>query len=648
MNKRQKETQQVFLDNEKAVLKKLEGNYQDALDEINSKIELLMARQDADMQHVIYQVEYQKALKTQVQSILETLQTNEFETVAEYLAKSYDDGFIGAMYDMHGQGIPLIFPIDQAQVVAAIQHETNLTSNLYTEMGHDIKDLQKKIAGEISRGISGGQMYGEITRNIASWARIPRNRAVTIARTEAHRIQTKAAMDAQYKAKDKGADVVKQWDASLDGKTRDSHRQVDGEFRELDEPFSNGLMYPGDPSGRPEEVINCRCALLQRARWALGNDYTKWSADAPVVVDDEGTTQFAIIEAKNYEDFKKKYKQASERVREDAQKMKPVNKNGEEIQFDFKGKGERHEQQKQIITELSNQYNTRLQKVTIGAKNGAGDVDMSGTIMRLSGSQVDAAIHEFAHTLANASADKYGLTNDSAFWNEIKKIRTEYRKVVKDDTYRFISTYEHGERKAPLDEFLAEAFTQAKMNEMGLEIPSKYGSDLTYSKQVLEVVDKYFGKKPLENIGKSSKIVSGAVSGARNPYGEKAKEHAQKYYGLVRSMKTDVAKISKATGIAEEDVQAVKNFIFLEKHDLGGKELEYFEPDYMMAESWQRLVEGKPESHDITLIKHEIMERRLMAEGLSQEDAHIQTSKKYNYSKEAGDYYAKIEKYKED
>lgn len=314
MNKRQKETQQVFLDNEKAVLKKLEGNYQDALDEINSKIELLMARQDADMQHVIYQVEYQKALKTQVQSILETLQTNEFETVAEYLAKSYDDGFIGAMYDMHGQGIPLIFPIDQAQVVAAIQHETQLSDTLYTALGKDTKDLSKKIAGEITRGISSGQMYAEVSRNISNWARIPKNNAMRITRTEMHRIQTRAAMDAQYKAKDKGADVVKQWDASLDGKTRDSHRQVDGEFRELDEPFSNGLMYPGDPSGRPEEVINCRCALLQRARWALGNDYTKWSADAPVVVDDEGTTQFAIIEAKNYEDFQKKYKQAAEQI----------------------------------------------------------------------------------------------------------------------------------------------------------------------------------------------------------------------------------------------------------------------------------------------------------------------------------------------
>lgn len=321
MNKRQKEVQQEFLDREKAVLKKLEENYRDALGEINSKIELLMARQDADMQHVIYQVEYQKALKTQVQAILEQLQTNEFETVSEYLSHAYEDGFIGTMYDMQGQGIPLIFPIDQQAVVDAIQADTKLSEGLYTAMGKDITDLKKKITGEISRGLSSGMMYQEITRNIASWARIPKNNAARIARTEAHRIQCKAAMDAQYKAKAKGADVVKQWDSSLDKRTRDSHVKVDGEVRELDEKFSNGLEYPGDPSGRPEEVINCRCALLQRARWALGNNYTKWSPDAPVVYSDDGTVQLAIIEAKDYSEFQKKYKQASERVREGAQKM---------------------------------------------------------------------------------------------------------------------------------------------------------------------------------------------------------------------------------------------------------------------------------------------------------------------------------------
>ena len=189
--------QQLFLDQEKEVLKKLEANYEDALSEINSKIELLMARQDADMQHVIYQVEYQKALKDQVSAILEQLHNNEFETVSEYLAQSYEDGFIGTMYDLQGQGIPLIIPLDQEQVVAAIQHETKLSESLYMALGRDTKDLSKKIAGEISRGISNAAMYSEIARNIAAWGRIPQNNAMRIARTEAHRIQIQATADAQ-------------------------------------------------------------------------------------------------------------------------------------------------------------------------------------------------------------------------------------------------------------------------------------------------------------------------------------------------------------------------------------------------------------------------------------------------------------------
>lgn len=152
--------------------------------------------------------------------------------------------------------------------------------------------------------------------------------------------------------------------------------------------------------------------------------------------------------------------------------------------------------------------------------------------------------------------------------------------------------------------------------------------------------------KTVEKQGKNSIIKSGAVSGARNPNSKEAREHAERYYGLVRSMKTDVARISETTGFAEEDIQTVKSYIFMEKHDLGGAELEYFAPDYMMAESWQRLIDGKPELHDITLLNHEIMERDLMKKGIPQNEAHIKASGKYNYAKEAGEYYAKIKKYK--
>lgn len=310
MNRQQKEVQQQFLNNEKTVLKKLESNYKDALDEINDRIAILQSRNDADLQHVIYQIEYQKVLKAQVQAILDQLHNNNFETVSEYLTKSYEDGFVGTMYDLQGQGIPLVFPIDQEQVVDAIQHETKLSESLYSRLGKDTKVLSRQIAGEISRGISNAAMYSEIARNIAGYAGISKNKAMRIARTEAHRIQCKATADAQWKAKEKGADVVKQWDASLDDKTRDTHRQLDGQIRELDEVFEvqgKTAMMPGG-FGDPAEDCNCRCALLQRARWALGNDYTKWSPDAPVLISDDGTTQFVKVDAKSFTEFKGIYK----------------------------------------------------------------------------------------------------------------------------------------------------------------------------------------------------------------------------------------------------------------------------------------------------------------------------------------------------
>jgi uncharacterized protein with gpF-like domain len=324
LKKYDKEIAQAQLDNEKAVLKQLEANYKDALEEINSKIAELMGRADADMQHVVYQVEYQKALKAQTEAILKTLQNNEFETVSAYLTKCYDEGFISTLYAIQKQGVPLVFPINQEEVTAAIQLQTNLSTSLYEAF--DMKDLQKKIAGEISRGFSTGSLYSEITRNVASYAQISKNKAMRIVRTEGHRITETAASNAQKRAKDRGVDIVKIWDSTLDGKTRPSHMRVDGEIREIGKKFSNGLEFPGDPSGKAAEVINCRCRSRSDARWALEADETKMLGDVsemseerkkeiakklgvPVDTLDQYSNQIVPIKAKNYADFKRQYDQ---------------------------------------------------------------------------------------------------------------------------------------------------------------------------------------------------------------------------------------------------------------------------------------------------------------------------------------------------
>lgn len=59
-------------------------------------------------------------------------------------------------------------------------------------------------------------------------------------------------------------------------------------------------------------------------------------------------------------------------------------------------------------------------------------------------------------------------------------------------------------------------------------------------------------------------------------------------------MKSDVIKIAKTTGLPVEQIQEIKNFIFYEKHDLGGNEPEHFKPDFMMGESWRSLLPESP------------------------------------------------------
>lgn len=279
MNRRQKIVQQQFLNNEEAIIKRLRQVYAQSSKDIDEKIEELMKRFDPETgdlpPSVVYQLQYQQQLKAQVDTVLKELQTKQYTTVAAYLDECYTDGFVGGLYDLQGQGVPFMMPIDQQAMVHAVQLESKISQGLYTRLGEDVDMLKKKITAQVSRSISTGETFAQTAKHLANYTKIGYNNAVRIARTEGHRIQCTAAMDVMHGAKDRGADVVKQWDATLDAKTRDSHADVDGEIREVDEPFSNKLMFPGDPQGSAGEVINCRCAILQRARWALGNDFTK-------------------------------------------------------------------------------------------------------------------------------------------------------------------------------------------------------------------------------------------------------------------------------------------------------------------------------------------------------------------------------------
>ena len=495
MLKRQKEVIQHQLDAEKEVLKKLAQQYQKALNDIDIKIRILES--DELTQSRIYRIEYQKVLKKQVEAILEKLHADEYTTIQQFLSDSYTDAFVGTAYDMFGQGVQLILPIDRNAAVKAVTTDSMISEGLYESLGVDTKKLKQSISSEITRGIASGLPHSEIARNIANTAKAPLGRAKTIVRTESHRIQQASKLDAQKAAIKKGANVVKQWNSTMDGDTRPTHSRLDGKIVEVDEFFEmdgKKARYPGD-FGDPAEDCNCRCQLLQRSRLGLNEDELNTLK--------QRAEFFGLDKSDDLEEFKGKYLKANEQIaKAEHSAQKAINKFGDTIIFDEKMNTEKWAESVRYITELADEYDTRLTAVKVGAKQAAGTVDMGG-LMRLSSASADTAFHEFAHTIAMESTTKVGLTDDSAFWKEIRKIRTKYRKDIGSDTTRWISQYADGGND--ISEFMAEAFTQAKMHQLGIQLPDKYGSDYAYSSQVLEIIDKYF-KKNVENSGKSGII----------------------------------------------------------------------------------------------------------------------------------------------
>ena len=318
MKYREKIVQMEFLYDEDRVIRRLQAVYNQALKDIAQKANALQEEiykiqdkynsiEDEQERETlksmerskVYQKQYQDALKAQVNSILDKMHRKEFKTVNKYLNDCYDKAFTGNMYVLHGEGIPLIVPIDQEKVVRAVQVNSKISKGLYSRLGEDVDLLKRKITAQISRGVATGMSYSQMAQQLAGYTKTGYNNAVRITRTEGHRIQQKSTMDACYAARERGADVVKQWDATMDANTRESHQMVDGEIRELDEKFSNGLMYPGDPSGNAAEVINCRCILLQRAKWALDQkelDRLK-----------ERASFYGLDKTKSFDEFNKKY-----------------------------------------------------------------------------------------------------------------------------------------------------------------------------------------------------------------------------------------------------------------------------------------------------------------------------------------------------
>lgn len=166
--------------------------------------------------------------------------------------------------------------------------------------GIDLAWGKKQITNTITSAILRGLSIKGISEELRT--RVPEmglSSSIRAARTAITSAENAGRMDSYKAASDMGIKVRKRWVATKDDRTRKSHRRMDGETVDWDKPFSNGLMYPGDPSGPGAEVYQCRCTLRTVEKPGIEAEPRKMR------VRDPKTGRNVVVEEMTYEQWER-------------------------------------------------------------------------------------------------------------------------------------------------------------------------------------------------------------------------------------------------------------------------------------------------------------------------------------------------------
>lgn len=119
----------------------------------------------------------------------------------------------------------------------------------------------KQMTSKILQGLQNGDSVQTMADSLKSVIGNNEASAIRNARTMVTSAENHGRLDSFKSLTDQGVVMTKEWEATPDDRTRPSHRDLDGEEQDIDKPFSNGLMFPGDGNGPAEEVWMCRCAM---------------------------------------------------------------------------------------------------------------------------------------------------------------------------------------------------------------------------------------------------------------------------------------------------------------------------------------------------------------------------------------------------
>lgn len=176
-----------------------------------------------------------------------------------------------------------LYSFETVKEIAIDEQRTFLIAD--TNIPKALQWNRQHINSVLLQGVLQGEPIEKIANRLRQVTDMNLSASIRNARTMTTSAENAGRIKSYEHAERLGVHIKKKWMATIDARTRDSHRELDGETIEEDEEFSNGLRYPADPEGKPSEVYNCRCTLVAEIEGVEHNthrtskmDYEEWKS----------------------------------------------------------------------------------------------------------------------------------------------------------------------------------------------------------------------------------------------------------------------------------------------------------------------------------------------------------------------------------
>lgn len=261
-----------LLENEanKAVL----AVYKKSLDRIRNKVSTFFEKYEKNGKLDYVEASKYNRLKTfekDLRGELKVLGNDLYSVNKQYAAKLYRAGYYDMSYKVAMKTrVNIVFEKPVADTINEIVNSLVAGTTINEKISKMVTNDLYQYTAAVRSGLTQELSVSKIRSNIKDLFDKRAYEATRIVRTESHRALVEGQLSGMSESESLGVKIKKQWVASMDSRTRDTHSELDGTKVGIDEDFewiaADGSHVSASApglSGNAGEDINCRCSVIE-------------------------------------------------------------------------------------------------------------------------------------------------------------------------------------------------------------------------------------------------------------------------------------------------------------------------------------------------------------------------------------------------